>query len=160
MIIVSDTSSLNALHKIGQIALLPALFWQVLIPERVHDEMLRDPSMRNWLEHFPDWLVVRSIQDHQRYLDLLAFMDEGEAEAIVLMLETGADKLLMDDQEGRSKAVELQLPVIGTLGVLIIAKQLGLLEAIKPQVEALITTAKFRISSALFDHVLTLAGES
>ena len=87
-------------------------------------------------------------------------MDEGEAEAIVLMLETRADKLLIDDQEGRSKAVELQLPVIGTLGILLIAKQRGLLEVIKPQVEALITIAKFRISSALFDHALTLAGES
>ncbi|GAB3639966.1 hypothetical protein [Spirosoma arcticum] len=104
MIVVSDTSSLNALHKIGQIALLPALFRQVLVPERVRDEMLRDPFMRNWLENFPNWLVVRSIQDRQRYLDMLVFMDEGEAEAIVLMLETGADKLLMDDQEGRSKA--------------------------------------------------------
>ena len=160
MIVVSDTSSLNALHKIGQIALLPALFRQVLIPERVYEEMVRDPFMRNWLEYFPDWLIVRSIQDRQRYLDLLAFMDEGEAEAIVLVLETGADKLLIDDQEGRSKAVELQLPVIGTLGILLLAKQLGLLDVIKPQVEALITTAKFRISSALFNHVLTLAGES
>lgn len=91
---------------------------------------------------------------------MLAFMDEGEAEAIVLMLETGADKLLIDDQEGRSKAIELQLPVIGTLGILLNAKQLGLLETIKPQVEALITIAKFRISPALFNHVLTLAGES
>ena len=54
MIVVSDTSSLNALYKIGQIALLPALFRQVLIPEQVHDEMVRDPFMRNWLESFPD----------------------------------------------------------------------------------------------------------
>ena len=58
MIAVSDTSSLNALHKIGQIALPPALFRQVLVPERVRDEMLRDPFMRNWLENFPDWLTV------------------------------------------------------------------------------------------------------
>lgn len=160
MIVVSDTSSLNALHKIGQIALLPALFQQVLIPERVHDEMLRDPHMRDWLENSPDWLLVQTIHDRQRYLDLLAYIDEGEAEAIVLMLETRADKLLIDDQEGRSKAVELQLPVIGTLGILLIAKHQGLLAIVKPQVEALISTAKFRISSALFDHVLILAGES
>lgn len=91
---------------------------------------------------------------------MLAFMDEGEAEAVVLMLESGADKLLIDDQEGRSKAVELQLPVIGTLGVLLNAKQRRLLETIKPQVEALITTAKLRISPALFNRVLVLAGES
>lgn len=58
MIIVSDTSSLNALHKIGQIALLPTLFRQVLIPEKVHAEMLRDPHMSTWLERFPDWLMV------------------------------------------------------------------------------------------------------
>lgn len=159
MIVVSDTSSLNALHKIGQIALLPALYKQVLIPEQVRDEMLRDSSMRNWLKNFPDWLMVKAIQDQSQYLNMLALMDEGEAEAIVLMIETKADKLLIDDREGRSKAIELRLPVIGTLGVLLNAKQSGLLETIRPQVEALISVAKFRISPVLFDHVLTLAGE-
>lgn len=89
-----------------------------------------------------------------------AFMDDGEAEAIVLMLETKADELLIDDQEGRVKAVELKLPVIGTLGVLLNAKQLGLLNTIKPQIEALIAIAKFRISPALLSHVLALTDES
>ncbi|WP_461049487.1 DUF3368 domain-containing protein [Spirosoma arcticum] len=46
------------------------------------------------------------------------------------------------------------------MDILLIAKQLGLLEVIKTQVEALITTTKFRIGSSLFNHVLTLAGES
>lgn len=88
-----------------------------------------------------DWLLVQPIQNRQRYLEMLAFMDEGEAEAVVLMLESGADILLIDDQEGRSKAVELQLPVIGTLGVLLNAKQQELLET-------------------MLNRVLVLAGES
>lgn len=159
MIVVSDTSSLNALYKIGQIALLPALFQQVLIPERVYAEMRGDPVLRTWLDNFPEWLMVRPIQDRQRYEEILAVMDEGEAEAIVLALETRADRLLIDDREGRTKAIELQLPVIGTLGVLLNAKQRGLLETIKPQIDALINLAKFRISPILVNQVLTLANE-
>lgn len=54
MIVVSDTSSLNALYKIGQIALLPALFRQVLIPEQVYAEMMRDPYMKAWLEYYTE----------------------------------------------------------------------------------------------------------
>ncbi|WP_019990109.1 DUF3368 domain-containing protein [Rudanella lutea] len=159
MIIVSDTSSLNALFKIDQISLLPALYQQVLIPERVWEEMLRDEAMQRWLQHRPEWLTVQAIHNRQRYLDLLDDMDEGEAEAIVLMLETQADRLLLDDQEGRAKATELGLPVIGTLGVLLQAKQQGLLTRLRPHLDDLISKAKFRISETLRTRVLALAGE-
>lgn len=152
MIIVSDTSSLNALFKIDQISLLPALYRKVLIPERVQDEMLRHEAMRYWLR-------VEAIQDQQRYLELLDYMDEGEAEAIVLMLETEADRLLLDDQEGRVRAIELGLPVIGTLGVLLQAKQQGLLSRLKPHLDDLVAVANFRISATLRTRVLALAGE-
>jgi len=51
-----------------------------------------------------------------------------------------------------------QLPVIGTLGVLLLAKQDRLIEDVKPVLDSLIDQGS-RISDVLYTRVLVLAGE-
>ncbi|MDP2901059.1 MAG: DUF3368 domain-containing protein [Candidatus Bathyarchaeota archaeon] len=68
---------------------------------------------------------------------LLQELDAGEAEAIALALEAGADLLLKDEHLGRETARHLKLRSIGLVGILIAAKHKGLISAIKPCLDAL-----------------------
>jgi len=83
----------------------------------------------------------------------------GEAEAIALSQEIGAELLLMDDHLGRQTARHLGLRYTGLIGVLIEAKRKGLISSVKPQIEKLRDVAGFRISEELYRRVLQDEGE-
>lgn len=160
MIVISDTSVVNALLKIGQIDLLPQLFKRVLIPNRVHEELKDDATCRKWLEtSSPPWLEVRSVTRQEQVDELLTDLDQGEAEAIILALELSAGQILLNEKAGRRVAESLGLFVTGTLGVLVAGKRSGLLPTVKPLIEQLVSQTTFRVSNALKREVLLLAGE-
>ena len=68
-----------------------------------------------------------------------------------------ADDLLIDERLGRQEAVRLGLPIIGILGVLLVAKQRSLISHVQPVMDALVNEAGFRISSQLYQRILDLA---
>lgn len=89
---------------------------------------------------------------------LLDELDLGEAETIVLAGELDSDWVLMDERKGRWKLEQLGIARIGTLGILLKAKQMGLIENMRPDVEQLHRQG-FSISQAVIDAVLREAGE-
>lgn len=91
-------------------------------------------------------------------LELLDDLDLGESEAITLAVEQEADYLVIDEYLGRKKAKELKLKIIGVLGVLILAKEKGLIGLVKPLVEKL-QDIGFRLNPNLINTVLDQAGE-
>lgn len=160
MIVVSDTSVLNAFFKIGHVALLPALYGSVLIPQRVYEEMQADVRLAQWLSQArPGWLQVKKVSGTETVHRLLEEMDAGEAEALVLALELRADQVLMDDHEGRKVAQRLGVPVVGTLGILLEAKSEGLISELRPLLEELIQKANFWVSESLQLKLLRQANE-
>jgi predicted nucleic acid-binding protein len=160
MIVVSDTSVLNAFYKIRQIALLPALYGRVVIPNKVFDEALADDELGRWLRTIhPSWIDVLSVGNASEVQALLFDMDPGEAEALVLARELNAEKVLMDDHEGRKVAQRWGLSVVGTLGILLAAKTEGLIPEVRPLVQALIDDANFWVSETLQKQVLAQAQE-
>lgn len=96
MIVVSDTSPLTALLTVGQAALLSNLFHEKIVPEAVHQELLRSHPQ------LPQWLRVEKVKDKLRVGQYAQNVDRGEAEAIGLAKELHADHLLMDERKGRS----------------------------------------------------------
>ncbi len=76
-----------------------------------------------------------------------------------MAIEVEARLLLLDDQAARRLALGLHLPIIGTLGLLLAAKRKGLLEAVKPCLDQLLSY-EFRVSTDLYDRVLRDADES
>ncbi len=162
MIVVSDTSALSALFLVGQLDLLPFLYGKVVIPPAVMREIIELEiqfghdlsSLKN-----ASWLSVIPVSDVKKVHAYQQILDEGESEAIVLVLEISADLLLIDEIRGRKVAQSEGIPHTGVLGVLLSAKSKGLLSAIRPILDNLRMEANFRISQKLYDFVLIQAGE-
>ena len=166
MPIVSNTSPLIWLSKIGRITLLKKLFGEVIIPEEVYKEAVE----RGLKEGFSDALVIKECVDQgwikvpklnereikfcQKMIKHAFEIHLGEAQAIVLARETGV-LLLMDESSGRAFAETLGLRVRGTLYVVMKAlreKLLGGDEA-KEIVLALVSKG-FRIEPKLLARIL------
>ena len=81
----------------------------------------------------------------------------GEAEAIALSIEWSAARLILDDKKARRVARQLNLPVTGTLAVLLTAKERGIIPKVRDAIDVLLG-ANFRISDALVQEVLRRAG--
>lgn len=162
MIVVSDTSPITNLAAVGLLNLLHQLYQEVIIPQAVYDEMVRlgyiVPGTVE-VQTLP-WIKVKTVSDIQRVAILQNKLDIGEAEAIVLALELKADLLLLDERRGRKIASSLGLnQITGLLGVLLEAKQKGLISTIKPVVDLLINENNFRISDRLYQKIIQVAGE-
>jgi predicted nucleic acid-binding protein len=162
LIVVSDTSPVLNLARIGRLELLPLLYEQVLIPSAVFEELTaseRDLPPAIDLASEP-WLMVASAKDQTRVKELRKHLDVGEAEAIVLAVERRADLLLVDERRGRRTATAAGLTVTGLLGVVAGAKQAGLIELGKPVVDEIMQVARFWIGRDLYAEVLAELGEA
>jgi predicted nucleic acid-binding protein len=164
VIIVSDTSPITNLAAIGQLDLLRQLYSRVIIPEAVYNEMVHINKIvpgavkvktLSWIQTQTviNSLQVTEIQENNQSIHL------GEAEAIILSLEMKADLLLMDERRGRIVATNYGINITGLLGVLIQAKKQGLIPAIKPLIDQLITQANFRVNPQLYTVVLQASNE-
>ncbi len=151
MIVVSDTSPLNYLILIGQDHILPALFGQVFAPPAVVAELKRSKAsalVGAWADNPPAWLEVRA----PRTVPAGSELGPGETEALALAQELQADVLLIDERDGVAAAKRLNLFVTGTLGVLTLAAEKGLL-SFADAISALRRTT-FRAPEKLIEELL------
>jgi predicted nucleic acid-binding protein len=158
MIVVADTSPINYLVLIGHIEILPAIYGEVLVPQAVMDELQDSdaPSeVRNWLSAPPQWFRISSMTFQAD--PLLDRLDRGERDAILLAESIRADRLIIDDLDGRLEAANRKLAVIGTLGILSEAARRNLLD-LSNALAALMTT-NFHVSPALIERLLARDAE-
>jgi predicted nucleic acid-binding protein len=153
MIVVSDTSAITSLLQIGWEELLSRIYSDVFIPEAVRDELLREHSA------IPEFIRCQSASNRAEVQRLLAELDLGEAEAIILAKELKADELLIDETAGRRIAAREGVNVIGLLGVLLEAKGRGIISSVRQIAEELETKAGFRLSNAVKEMFFREAGE-
>ena len=152
MLVVSDTSPVLSLIQIGRGELLRDLFGTVYIL-RARDELLRFHTT------IPAFLEVHEVADRARVESLLPNLDLGEAQSIVLAIELHADHLLMDERCGRTIAMQSGIAVIGLLGVLLLAKQRGLVTSVADCIAELRSKAGFYLSDLLVEKALEAADE-
>jgi len=143
-------------HAIG-LALLDALFGQVWVPEAVFNEVaVADKPHAARLRSYLQGKVHAVDLAHFVFLD--AFADAGETAAMLLYKEMAADYLLIDDKRGRKVAKINQIQTIGSPGVLLQAKRVGLIPAVAPLLRLIAASPVF-IGVDLLQTVLDLAGE-
>jgi len=157
MIVVCDTSTISNLLQIGLIEVLHNIFGQLIIPPAVKRELYRLPSQEIAIANI-DWISTKAPRDQKMILNLLEDLDLGEAESITLAYEDKADYLLMDEYKGREIASIYGLKVVGILGILIKAKQMGEIRSVKSKINDLIDIG-FRLNRELIKKVLKDIGE-
>ena len=153
MIVVADASPFVVLVAIGHVDVLPTLFREVFIPPEVASELAsprRPPEVRAFIAPPPPWLHILAPSS----IKTIPGLDAGETAAIALAEEVQAGRLIIDEYRGRKAATERGLRVVGTVGVLELAAEMGFID-LKGAFERVKQT-DFWISHKLLDERLAL----
>jgi predicted nucleic acid-binding protein len=129
-VVVADATPLHYLILINAVNVLPRIFEKVHVPIEVCDELSCEatpPPVRTWMQQPPEWLEILAAPVAASEDSSLQALDLGERAAIVLAESIRADLLLIDDRAGAILAQQRGFAVTGTLGVLDLASQAGLL---------------------------------
>lgn len=154
--IVTNTGPLIALAKAEALDVAARLPLEFICPPQVHDELAAGVRVGH-LAVEPEWLHVVELSAPPPALALAA-IDLGEAAVIQLAVEQGVGWVCMDDWKGRRAALAVGLNVTGTLGLLLKAKSLELIPAIRPFVDRLLEEGGW-FNPQLVHRVLEQAGE-
>lgn len=157
-VVIADAGPLIALARLHRIGLLPQVFKQVLVTDIVFAECAGRTD-------FPESALIRKALEEKKLElctapDFSAFaqkIDAGEASAIAVAIDYGCG-VLMDDKAGRSMAANAGVPVIGTVGVLVLAKRRNMIPLVAPLLEELAASGYF-LGAEIITAALSASGE-
>ncbi len=156
--VISNTTPILSLLKIDKIDILKELYGKIIIPLAVYQEIekgkykqyYQDITLLNWIE-------IKKIQDTNS-TDYFFDLDDGEAEVLILAKEINADLVLLDEIIGRRYAKQLKINLTGTIGILLKAKEKGLIISIKDLLLELVEKGTW-LNTKLISKVLLMAKE-
>ena len=151
MRVVSNASPLIACERLGLTHVYATLFGEVHIPSAVRQEVFATEAL-------PTWVREQPLSQPMAGQLLQGRLGAGEREALALALEEQANLVLMDELAGRRIATSVGLRIMGTLGVLLLAKRQQLISAVKPLIDQLLAVG-FYADDELVQQVLEAAGE-
>jgi predicted nucleic acid-binding protein len=156
---VADTSSLQYLHQLGLLDLLPRLYSRVVVPPAVVNELKAGfaggydvPQVESY-----SWIEIREPPNAGISLPA-ADLGPGERDVLALCIAFPGSTAILDDGLARSHAGTLGIRVTGILGVLIKAKELGYVAEIRPLLDQL-TGLGFHLALTTRQFVLRIANE-
>jgi predicted nucleic acid-binding protein len=158
MLVIADNTPLRYLILLGYSDILPALYGRMIIPHAVFMELQHPHTprvVRAWMAKPPTWLEIRQttgIAD-----PVLAELDAGERDSILLAQELNADLLLIDEGDGYGAATQRGIHCMRTVGLLEQAGIHGLLEL--PEAIARLRRTNFRIHPTVLAAVLARDAE-
>ncbi len=156
MKVVSNATPIISL-AIDQLSLLQTLFGEISVPKAV-DEEIKAKEAFGYEEIDSEYFQVIEITGTKYLGLLLKDLDLGEAETILLSIEIEADVLIIDERLGYQIAKSQKINAIGTLSVLLMAKQQGLIESVKPLLDEMIQKGRW-YSHTVYNHFLKQIGE-
>jgi predicted nucleic acid-binding protein len=157
MIVVSNTTPIISLASINRIEILKRLFGEITIPQAAYDEIKAKESY-GYKDIDLDFIQVKKVKG-ELYKDLLLNqLDLGEAETIILAKELDADHVIIDENLAYKIAQNAGLDVIRTLSILLKAKNMGIIENVKPMLDEMISKGRW-YSQKVYDSFLKKIGE-
>lgn len=156
--VIVNNTPIVALWSIDQLSLLRGLYTEIWIPPAVKDEFLEiKPIERQASLDSSPWIKTVSLANPQRAV-AYAGLNLGEASVLALAKEHNARLVIIDERKARQYAQRIGLQITGTIGVLLFAKEKGLIDAIKPSIAGLQANGLY-LSHELIDKALQLSGE-
>lgn len=155
---VCDTSPLQYLFQIDLLDVLPALYGPIVVPLAVVDEI--DVGRRAGIR-LPDvrllpWARLEAVD--AGHIDFPRLFGAGERDVLAFALKSPDSRVILDDAVARRYASQAGLKVVGTIGILLLAKARGLVDSIAPFIEML-DSYGFRLHASTRASALKLAGE-
>lgn len=156
--VVSNTTPIISLLKLNKLDLLKKLYNEVTIPFAVYEEIEKG-AIKSYYQNLKEfsWINITKIRNKES-LDYFFELDKGEAEVLILAHEINADLVIIDELAGRRYAENLNLKLTGTLGILLKAKQNGIISSVKDELIVLQEKGTW-LNRRLIDKVLKLANE-
>jgi len=159
--IVSNTTPISNFLHLGQMEILKTIFKELHVPMAVHSEIevyfSGDYQWQKCLDK--DFIIRTEVRTAPKIKELMIHLHMGEAEALCLCIENNAQLCLLDDRDARIIARLNNIPVSGTLGVLMKAKKMGIIESVKELMDRLKTDHHYWIDDATYNKVLSLSNE-
>ena len=156
---VVNASPLIFFSRSHQLELLRQFARRIFVPELVAKELnMKGPEditakvleATPWLEVIPSKTVPDIISDWA--------LGPGESAVLALAYENPGMEVIIDDLSARKCAAFLQIPVRGTLGIVLVAKKRGLIPQARPIIEDLIRSGLY-LSRTIIDEALKRVGE-
>ncbi|CAD5264568.1 MULTISPECIES: DUF3368 domain-containing protein [unclassified Imperialibacter] len=156
-LVIADSGPIFSLALANKLHVLDALFDDVKIPQAVWAEICLDKTT-SFYSRIYDYFKAR-VQKVKGFNELTVVMDFGESEAVMLYKELEADFLLLDDKKARNIAENFGMKCVGTIGILSLAKDKGLIEELRPIFETFLLNKRY-YSIELLNTVLIQKGEN
>jgi hypothetical protein len=162
MIVVANSSPLILLSGINSLDLLQSLFGTLNIPEAVYEEVVIVGAGRTGSADVAaaTWIQQHTVIDTNAVNQIITAtkLEPGESETLILAQELNADLAIIDEQPARLYAQTHHIPIIGTLGILLLAKSKSLITEVRPSLDQLVAFG-MRLDKSLYQDVLNRAGE-
>lgn len=156
-IIVSDATPVIAFSRIQKLEILWQITGEIIIPEEVSRELFEyKPDTEMLCAHA--WIKIQKVKSRNDVELLLPVLDRGEAEVIILAKEIKADLVIIDELSARKIAAMMDLPIIGTVGLLMAAKERGIIQQIKPLLDEMIAKG-IRYGDRFYRRIMKETGE-
>jgi predicted nucleic acid-binding protein len=155
-----NTSPIIALSSIGYLYLLKDLYGDIIIPTAVYEEIgaKADSKAKYEVEASLGWISIVPIKNTIAKALYKSQLHDGEVEVMILGKELDADLIIIDDKNAKKHAKYLGFKMTGTLGVLIAAKEAGLISNLKPLLDELIINNIY-LDHRIVEYCLKRAGE-
>ncbi|GBE36146.1 hypothetical protein BMS3Bbin07_00286 [bacterium BMS3Bbin07] len=157
-LIVSDATPIISFSRIGKLELFHQIVGEILIPEEVSRELFEYKKADVKSIKHCKWINVGAVKSKSDVELLMPTLDRGESEVIILSKELKASLVIIDELSARKVAMMLNLPLIGTVGLLIAARKKGLIDKVKPVWDKMIAQG-VRYGEEFYRKVLSEIGE-
>jgi predicted nucleic acid-binding protein len=158
--VIVNSTPIIALSSIDSLHLLKEIYGTIIIPNAVKMEIeaKKKSKAQTQIEAFSEWIQIGTIKNTDQKRIFRTQLHDGEVEVIILGQELDADLLVIDDYVAREYAKYLGFNIVGTVGILLLAKTMGLIHQIKPLVDRMVANNIY-VSDRLYSEIMQLAGE-